>query len=346
MGCNAWNHSQSCTCGWGGDTGGGARRVFVAKPVISAEAAMRHTEEYKRSWSFAETRVTYDSFINPNAKCPVCGAEVFFYQSPHGGRVYFDDLGRPWPKHPCTDNPAMPASLPRPAVGQRPPRSDRPNFEVEGWRPIFQAKWRPWASSEYIPGILSGLLGRARTPFKVLVPYAVAIDPLGPLFGKPHAENTEWLWVDGPEFIDPILTCARPPKEFALADLAGVAVHQRYCATLVRLAHLCSFAVEEVPGQAKYHDARRWLETAAAAGDWRAMNNLGLLYECGLGTVPDVSRAKALYSKAARIGGGVAKINLKRVEAGEPAPADPRTRARLVAHLDLSRLARDPTFIL
>jgi hypothetical protein len=45
------------------------------------------------------------SYVNPNAHCPVCGEIVFFYQSPYGGRVYFDDLGWPWPKHPCTDNP-------------------------------------------------------------------------------------------------------------------------------------------------------------------------------------------------------------------------------------------------
>lgn len=48
---------------------------------------------------------TYRSYVNPNAACPVCGARVFFYQSPHGGRVFFDDLGWPWPKHLCTDNP-------------------------------------------------------------------------------------------------------------------------------------------------------------------------------------------------------------------------------------------------
>jgi hypothetical protein len=35
----------------------------------------------------------------------VCGDRVFFYQSPNGGRVFFDHLGWPWPKHPCTDNP-------------------------------------------------------------------------------------------------------------------------------------------------------------------------------------------------------------------------------------------------
>lgn len=28
----------------------------------------------------------------------------FFYQNEFGSRVYFDDLGPPWPKHPCTDN--------------------------------------------------------------------------------------------------------------------------------------------------------------------------------------------------------------------------------------------------
>lgn len=45
------------------------------------------------------------SYVNPNARCPVCGERVHFYQSPYGGRVFFDDVGWPWPKHPCTDNP-------------------------------------------------------------------------------------------------------------------------------------------------------------------------------------------------------------------------------------------------
>lgn len=44
------------------------------------------------------------AFVNPNALCPVCGDRVFFFQSRFGGRVFFDALGWPWPKHPCTDN--------------------------------------------------------------------------------------------------------------------------------------------------------------------------------------------------------------------------------------------------
>lgn len=49
---------------------------------------------------------TVESYVNPNAICPECRKTVFFYQSPYGGRVFFDDLGWPWPKHSCTDNPA------------------------------------------------------------------------------------------------------------------------------------------------------------------------------------------------------------------------------------------------
>lgn len=48
------------------------------------------------------------TWVDPTARCPVCGAEVFFYSNSYGSRVYFDDLGPPWPKHPCTDT-----SLPR-----------------------------------------------------------------------------------------------------------------------------------------------------------------------------------------------------------------------------------------
>ncbi|TPL71391.1 hypothetical protein [Mesorhizobium sp. B2-3-15] len=55
-------------------------------------------------------------FVNPNAVCPVCAASVFYYQNDRGSRVFFDDLGPPWPKHPCTDNPTRSAS----AISARP----------------------------------------------------------------------------------------------------------------------------------------------------------------------------------------------------------------------------------
>ena len=91
--CNAWNHSLDCTCGWGGEGHAGRRSVgntsyfHLARPIFK----------------------TYSEFLIgctiPNAKCPVCGDPVFFYRSPSNGRVFFDELGPPWPKHPCTINP-------------------------------------------------------------------------------------------------------------------------------------------------------------------------------------------------------------------------------------------------
>jgi hypothetical protein len=73
------------------------------------------------------------SYTNPNATCPVCGAEVFFYQSQYGGRVFFDALGPPWPKHPCTDN-----GLPPGAV--RSIHSHSYPWQSGGWKPLPQFK--------------------------------------------------------------------------------------------------------------------------------------------------------------------------------------------------------------
>jgi hypothetical protein len=94
-----FNHYADCTCGWCvnyGRMSGSERRRF--------ETDMRRRDavrELKRE----SARSISGCFVNPNAKCPVCGAGVFFYANEHGSRVFFDDLGPPWPKHPCTDIP-------------------------------------------------------------------------------------------------------------------------------------------------------------------------------------------------------------------------------------------------
>jgi hypothetical protein len=46
-------------------------------------------------------------YVNPNATCLVCSAGVYFYANRFGSRVYFHELGPPWPKHPCTDRPRV-----------------------------------------------------------------------------------------------------------------------------------------------------------------------------------------------------------------------------------------------
>lgn len=84
--CNAWNHAPGCKCGWGGEG-------HLGRPSYPSPQAR----------SLAPAYCSLSSYTNPNAVCPVCHAQVFFYQSPNGGRVFFDELGPPWPKHPCTD---------------------------------------------------------------------------------------------------------------------------------------------------------------------------------------------------------------------------------------------------
>lgn len=88
MGCNAHNHPPDCQCGWGGE------HHDPTQPDYDSDY-----------WSHEASHTT------PNARCPVCDARVFFYRSPEGGAVYFDELGPPWPKHPCTDreSPGHPA---------------------------------------------------------------------------------------------------------------------------------------------------------------------------------------------------------------------------------------------
>lgn len=131
--CNGHNHKLDCRCGFGGEghagTGGSHYtpvKVRVARPVIFPTAVT--------TWS-------YPSYVDPNATCPVCKAPVFFYQSPFGGRVFFDEMGPPWPKHPCTDN-ALTAEVesglqPPPLLLEKPDTNiEQPtfNWQRQGWK--------------------------------------------------------------------------------------------------------------------------------------------------------------------------------------------------------------------
>ncbi|MDD5139536.1 MAG: hypothetical protein PHY43_04650 [Verrucomicrobiales bacterium] len=77
------NHYSSCTCPW-------------CFHIRSRENTDAKSIDFKSD--------TLSAIVNPNARCPVCDAPVYYYRSPFNGRVFFDSLGWPWPKHPCTDN--------------------------------------------------------------------------------------------------------------------------------------------------------------------------------------------------------------------------------------------------
>lgn len=96
-----YNHYPWCTCGWCYKTGSGAYSPEYHRAAIIGSFDAYHSKR------ILTDRGAYSSwsacFVSHNAKCPVCGARVYFYQNAFGSRVFFDALGWPWPKHPCTD---------------------------------------------------------------------------------------------------------------------------------------------------------------------------------------------------------------------------------------------------
>ena len=103
MPCNGWNHSATCECGWGGVWHG---NTPTGRAFNDGNTKLDESGSPVEASSFIQlgTRRKPASFTIPNARCPVCGASVFFYQNEYGSRVFFDELGFDWPKHPCTDN--------------------------------------------------------------------------------------------------------------------------------------------------------------------------------------------------------------------------------------------------
>jgi hypothetical protein len=100
------NHYSWCMCGWCFKTGANGYSLRDITAAFDKSYANRTLREHgaDKSWTAC--------FVNPNASCPVCFRKVYYYQNEHGSRVFFDELGWPWPKHPCTDNARTAPRLP------------------------------------------------------------------------------------------------------------------------------------------------------------------------------------------------------------------------------------------
>ena len=96
MACNGNNHPPHCSCDFRGGRWGGYRNFDPLSHALSPRPRQLGRQ-------LGTTTTLAGGYTNPTARCPQCGSRVYFYQSPYGGRVYFDSLGPPWPKHPCTD---------------------------------------------------------------------------------------------------------------------------------------------------------------------------------------------------------------------------------------------------
>jgi hypothetical protein len=126
----------------------------------------------------SERRTTVASYINPNAHCPVCGASVFFYRSRYNGRVFFDDIGWPWPKHGCTDN----GHEPRRAAPSLAPRKE-PAWKTEGWHPLVASRVHVSAKDHVITGDVDGDYQQLTLTAHTL------IDAQSPIFVRPIAQR-------------------------------------------------------------------------------------------------------------------------------------------------------------
>lgn len=128
MGCNAFNHPKDCNCGWGG--------VWYGTKPEAPKLRKAHKPDPKPAQAIGSRLAgnDYYSLTIPNARCPVCGVSVFFYQNSHGSRVFFDHLGHPWPKHPCTDNPVIRSQRNR--MIYAPNKAPKPRADwIDTWEP-------------------------------------------------------------------------------------------------------------------------------------------------------------------------------------------------------------------
>jgi hypothetical protein len=91
MPCNGYNHYPWCECNFrGGMNSSSGNNLF--KLLTFPQVPNKVPKSYQSD---------YFSYTNPNAKCPVCDKNVYYYQNHYGSKVYFDELGKPWPKHKC-----------------------------------------------------------------------------------------------------------------------------------------------------------------------------------------------------------------------------------------------------
>ena len=231
-----------------------------------------------RAWQ--RLQATSQSYLNPNARCPVCDQPVFFYRAPGGGRVFFDELGPPWPKHPCTDNGAQLSSPP--SSSEAPPR--RPNWVGEGWAPIlnlgFGAVRGGWVE------IRATRTDRGQ-PLTGLVPRLAVPPSDAPVLGlRPDSKGLGQLaWLDqegrpgGALVISPLLSVVPPLgvesacrgdvaaiEEVATALYASMAdpndFHWPLRLTDTRLALLCEWL--EMAGEGGSKRARQYLDDIKA----------------------------------------------------------------------------------
>ena len=139
--CNAKNHPADCRCGWGGEGHLGKRE---AKWNDTWQDNLPSTP-----WH------TSDSDFCRIAKRPICFKPVYFVRH-NGGSVWFDELGKPWPKHPCFD-----VNNDIATANTAPKTSGAPDAGFEKMLNSSVGAPAPIRPSRYFAGFIVGIVGRS-----------------------------------------------------------------------------------------------------------------------------------------------------------------------------------------
>ena len=77
----------------------------VVRPINASSSTKKaHAQKKKPKPDYKLQKNHYGNFrafTVPNVKCKTCHQLVYYYEHPSGSRVLFDELGPPWPLHPC-----------------------------------------------------------------------------------------------------------------------------------------------------------------------------------------------------------------------------------------------------
>jgi hypothetical protein len=199
---------------------------------------------------------TVTSFITPNATCPKCKQKVWFYRSPYNGRVYFDDIGWPWPKHSCMDTRRNGAE---------------PRWQRDGWQVLL-------ASRVHSDGDRLLLTGDADNSFLELnLPSSERIDKDSPVFvrrvaGKPGLYEATFLQSDAFQTFER-KSVAFGPQLTSVGDeaLLKAAAGDPVASYAVALSYLSD---ENKPN---VNAALPYLQAAASKGHLEALVELALI---------------------------------------------------------------------
>lgn len=208
---------------------------------------------------------TVASYVNPNAHCPVCGAEVFFYRSPYNGRVYFDELGWPWTKHGCTDNGREPRKATRDSAEQRSIASAQ--WKLDGWSPLLSARIGR-------DGERQNIRGDSTTKFLDLVLLVgVQIEAESPIFVRtalPDLHQVTFLTSD-PLTTRPAITMGFDRRLLPIGDDVLASASNNDPAALYSVGSFLLWQLHDL------ESARQYLEAAAAQRSAEAMIDLLVL---------------------------------------------------------------------